>query len=329
MMSEALARPGFVRVAKRWRPDVRQLLTNYGAVLLLVLFFIFLSVTQTSAFFTGSNLENIVEQQAEVTLLALAETLVMITAGIDLSVGAVVALSGLVAAHFAQLPGGGAVIPLLIAPALGAGIGLVQATIIVYARIQPFLVTLAGLSIIGALALIYSNGGPIGGLNSTFNALGQGSVLGVPCPILVIVVVGILLHYILRHSAVGRHIYAVGGGEETAVKIGVNVKRIKLALYTATGLLAGLGGAVLTARVNGADPLAGSTDELTAIAAAVIGGTSLFGGVGTIPGTFIGVLLLGVLNNGLDIINVSAYFQQIAIGAVLLIAVVLRRWHRE
>jgi ribose/xylose/arabinose/galactoside ABC-type transport system permease subunit len=308
--------------------DLRNTLTDYGALFLLVGFFVFLSIDQTSAFLTGSNLQNIVEQQAEITLLALAETLVMITAGIDLSVGAVVALTGLVAAHFALQPHGGALVPLLVAPALGAGIGLVQALIIVYAGIQPFLVTLAGLSIVSAGALIYTNGGPIGGLNPTFDALGQGSVFGVPCPILVIVVVGAVIHYILRHTATGRHIYAIGGGEETALKLGVNIARTKLALYTASGLLAGLGGAVLTARVDGADPLAGSTDELTAIAAAVIGGTSLFGGVGNVPGTFIGVLLLGVLNNGLAIINISAYYQEVAIGLVLLVAVILRRWHR-
>ena len=304
----------------------RRFIATYGVLVLLAVFCIFLAITQASSFLTASNLSNILVQQSVVALIAMAETCVMITSGIDLSVGAVIGFTGLVAAKIAQHGHNGLAVPLLVALAIGAAIGFIQSLIIVYGKIQPFLVTLAGLGIISGYSLIYSNGYPISGLNHSFDSLGQGSIAGIPYPIVVLVLIALVLHGMLTRTAFGRHLFALGGGEETAVKVGIRAGRVKIAAYTLSGVLAGLGGVLLTAQVDGADPLAGQNLELTAIAAAVIGGTSLFGGEGTILGACAGVILLGVLNNGMDLMNMSTYYQQIAVGVVLLLAVLARRW---
>ena len=285
-------------------------------------------------FLSTINLLNVLRQVSISGLLAIGMTFVILTAGIDLSVGSLVALCGLGAAIVAKgsttgnfslsgqaATGYGWGTALLVALLIGVAAGAVQGTAITRAKVPPFVVTLGGMSVFRGAALLISGGGPISGFDEDFRFWGQGKVFGVPTPVLVFLGFAVLAHLVLRYTRFGRQVYAVGGNPEAARLSGLKVPQILLSVYVLMGFFAGLGGFVLAARLNSAEAVAGIGYELTVIASVVIGGTSLFGGIGTVFGTVVGTVLIGVLLNGLVLLNVSSYIQQIIIGLIIVLAV--------
>ncbi len=275
-------------------------------------------------FLTASNILNLLRQISINAIIACGMTLVILTGGIDLSVGSVLALSGAVLAGLAS---GGTPWPLalLACLALGAAVGLFNGVVITRGRVAPFVATLATMAIARGLTLVYTGGRPITGLPSALRSLGTGYVLGIPVPIIIMAVVFLLAYIMLVHMPVGRFIYAVGSNEESARFAGIPVARVTTLTYVLTGLAAALAGAILTGRLNSAQPTAGSGFELDAIAAVVVGGTSLAGGRGSVLGTVVGALIIGMLDNGLNLLGVSSFYQQVAQGVVILLAVLMDR----
>jgi ribose transport system permease protein len=271
-------------------------------------------------FLTVSNLLNIAQQTAINAIIAVGMTFVIITAGIDLSVGSMLAFSGVVLASVLKvdLP-----VPVAILAGLTVGFvcGLVNGILITIGRLPPFISTLGMMSVARGAALLYTKGRPVSGFSESFRSLASGEILHIPTPVIIMIVVYIIAHFVLTKTKLGRYTYAIGGNEEAALLSGVNVKFFKASVYGICGMLSGLAAVILTARLNSAQPIAGMMYELDAIAATVIGGTSLMGGEGTILGTLIGALIMGVLRNGLNLLGVSSFIQQIVIGSVIIIAV--------
>jgi putative xylitol transport system permease protein len=304
---------------------VKHFVGDYGILIIFALVLIYLSVA-SPVFLSLDNLTNIVRQSSIIGFLALGLTFVMITAGIDLSVGSVVGLTGVVSATLAPSTGSAFLIPIVVGLAVGLIIGLLNSALIVYGAVLPFLATLAMMAVVRSGALVFTNGQPITSLSAPFDWLGSGMLGPLPVPVLLFVIAALVMEFVLSRTAFGRHVYAIGGSEESSQKVGISTKRVLMGVYVIAGVMAAIGGLVLTARVDGADPLAGTGYELQAIAAVVIGGTSLFGGVGTIRGTVVGVLLVGVVLNGMNLLNVSSYYQQAVQGVILVLAVLLNRW---
>lgn len=301
----------------------RNLLQRFGVLFVILLVGLGLTLT-TDTFLTVSNLTNVARQVSINGILAVGVTFVLLTAGVDLSLGSVVALSGVACATFAH-PGDHAVfVPIAVGLLTGAACGLVNGILVTYGRVAPFIVTLGMMTIARGLALIFSGGRPVTNLSDELTAL-AGDVAGVPIPVLCFAGVTVAAWFFLRDFRLGRHVYAVGGNEPAARAAGVPVERVKLFAYGICGLLTGLAGVVLAARITTGQPNAGQAYELDAIAAVVIGGTSLAGGVGTIAGTLLGVLLIGVINNGLDLTGVSSYYQAVFKGVIIVGAVWLDR----
>jgi inositol transport system permease protein len=324
------------------REGLNAFIRKYAIVLIFIGMFVGMTFL-TDAFLQPRNLFNVVRQISVVGLIAIGVTMVIITTGIDLSSGSVLALAAVFAASFAQQPGwhdakypGLAfplIVPILVALAIGLLCGAINGGLIARFKIPPFIATLGMMTVARGFALIYSNR-PVSGLTDTYNFIGQGEIfkvipipgqppLGLPIPIIILALVAIGAHVMLNHTRFGRHIYAIGGNELAALISGLNVGRIKIGVYSIAGLLAGLAGLVLSSRIGSGQPGLGVGYELDAIASAVIGGTSLSGGVGTIWGTIIGALIIGVLNNGLDLLNVSAYWQTIVKGSIIVAAVII------
>jgi len=301
----------------------REWLSRYGLVLAFLVLALALSLLSPS-FLTLSNLFNVLRQIAVNALLAFGMTVVIIGGGIDLSVGSLLAFTGAIAAGLTVF-GWPPLVAMLLALLLGAVLGFFNGVFVAYARIAPFIVTLAGLTIFRGATLVYTDGRPITGLSDPLTLLGNGVWLGVPVPVWVMLAFLILTHFLLRYTATGRAVYAIGGNEEAARLSGIRVERIKSLLYGYSGLASALGALVLTGRLNSAQPTAGVGFELDAIAAAVVGGTSLSGGRGAVLGTFLGALIIGVLNNGMNLLNVSAFYQQIVKGGVILGALLIDR----
>jgi ribose/xylose/arabinose/galactoside ABC-type transport system permease subunit len=249
-------------------------------------------------------------------------TFVIITGGIDLSVGSLVAFSGVIAASFVR--GGYSIwIAILLALFASLVLGFISGFFIAERRIAPFIATLAMVTIARGLTYVYSDGKPISGFSQAYLNIGKGDFLFIPIPVWIFALVFIICYVVLYHTSLGRYVYAVGGNEHAALVSGINVKKVKIFVYSICGLLSGLAAVVLSARVSAGLPQAGSGYELDAIAAVVIGGTSLSGGRGRLWGTIIGVLMIGVINNGMDLLNVSSYYQQIVKGCIILGAVLL------
>lgn len=301
-------------------------LRQYGIFIGLIFICLVLSIVSPS-FLTIPNLTIIVTQITINALLAFGVTFVIITGGIDLSLGSMVAVAGVLAAILAKNGDYPVVLPII--AGLGAGLlmGAFNGFVVTKSKIAPFIVTLGTMTIARGLALIISKGRPVSNLSESFNFIGGGTFLGIPIPILILIVVFVLCTIILNKTILGRYIYAVGGNEQAARASGININQVKMAVYSLCGLLAGLASIILTARVTTGQPNAGAGFELDAIAAAVIGGTSTTGGKGTILGTLIGVLLIGVINNGLDLLNVTSYYQQVVMGTIIIGAVVLDSWN--
>ncbi|HYR91893.1 MAG TPA: ribose ABC transporter permease [Terriglobia bacterium] len=273
-------------------------------------------------FLTVSNLLNIAEQTSIIAVVAAGMTFVIITAGIDLSVGSVLAFSGVV---MASSLAAGRSIPLALAIGLAAGLlcGIGNGVLISIGRLPPFIATLGMMSIARGAALMFTQGRPISGFSETFRSIANTDVLRVPFPVIVMIGVYVVSHLVLARTKLGRYAYAIGGNETAAHLSGVNVRLYKTAVYALSGMCSALAAVLLTARLNSAQPIAGINYELDAIAAVVIGGTSLMGGEGTVSGTLIGALIIGVLRNGLNLLAVSSFIQQIVIGSVIVIAVLL------
>lgn len=297
--------------------------TPTGGIFLALILVCVLFSSMTSRFLTGTNLSVILNQVSVNAILAFGVTFVIIAGGIDLSLGSLVAVCGVVVALLSQNNEYGlwlAIIGTLIA---GIALGALNGFIVVLTKVPPFIVTLGTMTIGRGLALILSKGRPISDLNESLNILGNGDLFGIPIPILFLVLSYATCHILLTKTIFGRYVKAIGGNEMASYVAGVRVNRIKLYVYMISGLFAALAGILLTARINTGQPNAGLGFELDAIAAVIIGGTSTRGGKGTITGTLLGVLFIGVINNGLDLVNVSAYWQQVIMGGIIILAVVL------
>lgn len=299
-------------------------LSKYGILMALLVICIVLSFA-TPYFFTAQNLLIVLRQVSINGILAIGVTFVIIAGGIDLSLGSVIALTGVIAASFAHPGTYPLIVPLLLAILSGVLIGAVNGLTITIGRVAPFIVTLGMMTIARGLALVLSNGRPVTNLSPSFNFIGGGNVFGIPVPILIFAFVIVVSSIILKYTRIGRYVYAVGGNENAARASGILVNRVKLFAYIMCSGLAALAGIVLASRITTGQPNAGIAYELDAIAAVVIGGTSLLGGRGSIAGTVIGVLIIGVINNGLDLLNVSSYYQQIIKGIIIVGAVLLDR----
>ncbi len=303
----------------------KELVLHYGRQFGTLLGLVGLSLilwALTPHFMTVSNLLNIAQQTSINAIIAVGLTFVIITAGIDLSVGSIVAFAGVVLASILQT-----VMPLPVALLVGLGVGalcgLTNGLLITYGRLPPFISTLGMMSVARGAALLYTSGRPISGFSADFRYLATGEILHIPVPVIIMILIYVIAHVVLTRTKLGRYVYAIGGNEEAAILSGVNVKFYKASVYGICGMLSGLAAIILTARLNSAQPIAGIMYELDAIAATVIGGTSLMGGEGRIGGTLVGALIMGVLRNGLNLLGVSSFIQQTVIGSVIIAAVLM------
>lgn len=295
---------------------------QYGIFLAFGIICLVLALS-TPKFFTVSNLMIIGTQVSINALLAFGVTFVIITGGIDLSLGSMVAVTGVVAATFAHPDTYPVLVPILAGVLAGVAIGAFNGFVVTKSKVPPFIVTLGTMTIGRGLALIVSKGRPVSNLSDEFNFIGGGNIAGVPFPIIILIVAFIICSVLLNKTILGRYMYAVGGNEPAARASGIKVNNVKMWVYTICGLLSAMGGILLTSRITTGQPNAGAGFELDAIAAAIIGGTSTSGGTGTITGTLIGALLIGVISNSLDLLNVTSYYQQVVMGVIIIGAVVL------
>jgi len=300
---------------------LRELLQRYGLVLSFLALCIVLTIL-SDRFLTTGNIVNILRQSTINGIIAIGMTFVILTAGIDLSVGAVLALATVVAADLMQQE---IAMPLAVAVGLGLGalLGLVNGVIITKAKVPPFIATLGMMTVARGLALTYTQGRPITGLPESFRTLGTGSIGPVPMPIVIASVAFILAYFLLTRMRTGEYIYAIGNNPVAARYAGINVDRNIMFVYASAGLLSAVAGMILIARLNSAQPTAGLGYEFDAIAAVVVGGTSFTGGQGGLGGTLLGVLVIAVLNNGLNLLNVSSFYQPVVTGVVIALALLL------
>lgn len=303
---------------------------RFGILIALVVLCVVLSIAN-EYFLTTRNIVNVLRQTSINGILAIGMTFVILTRGIDLSVGSVVALAGVVSATFATTSSiasvAGGPFPALLAFAIGISVGIaagaVSGILVSRHNVPAFVATLGMLSAARGVTLIVSNGRPIPALTDGYRWIGTGGVAGIPMPVIIFAAVFLVSWYVLSFTRFGRRIYAAGGNPHAAMVSGINVRRIRFSVYAISGGLAGCAGMVLAARTGSALPQAGIAYELDAIAAVVIGGTSLAGGVGHVGGTLIGALLIGVVNNGLDLMGVESYYQQVIKGVLIVTAVLL------
>jgi len=302
-----------------WRIFFRR----YGIVISFFLLCLVLSLL-SERFLTLTNILNVLRQSSINGIIAVGMTMVILTAGIDLSVGAILALTCVVTADLLQK---GIPVPLamLTGLALGAALGMVSGLLVSRLRIPPFIATLGLMTVSRGLALTYTQGMPITALPASFNFLGAGSIGPIPMPIIVAGLIFLIGYFILTRTSLGFYIYSLGDNPVAAHLSGISVSKVILFVYALSGLLSALAGMVLTGRLDSAQPSAGYGYEFDAIAAVVVGGTSLAGGEGSLFGTLVGALLIGVLNNGLNLLNVSALWEGVVKGAVIALALLLYR----
>lgn len=314
------------------RHTLSRLFSEYGILLAFLVLVVVLSFA-SEYFLRADNIINILRQTSINALLAIGMTFVILTGGIDLSVGSILAFGGIVAASLASEAFGGGVVHPLVALAAGLGggvlLGAINGLFIAKWRMPAFVVTLGMLSMGRGFTFIYSDGMPVPRIDERFLVIGQGTFLGIPFPVLILAFVFLVSWGILYKTRYGRYVYAVGGNEKSAQVSGVNTRWIIFSVYAISGLCAALAGIILTARTTAGLPQAGQAYELDAIAAVVIGGTSLSGGRGTLTGTLIGALLIGVIGNGLDLLGVSSYYQQVIKGAIIIVAVLLDSFRKK
>ncbi len=298
--------------------------SEYGILIALIILVVTLTILSPN-FLTTSNLMNLFRQVSINVILAIGMTFVILTSGIDLSVGSVLAFAGIVSASFATGDDGNTFLAVLAGLGAGLLLGAVNGIVVAKGRVAPFIVTLGMMAAARGFTFIYSDGRPISNLTDSFLVIASGTLLGIPIPVWIIAIVFMICSVVLYRTKFGRYVYAVGGNENAAKTSGISVNKTLIAVYCISGLLAGLAGVVLTSRISGGLPQSGISYELDAIAAVVIGGTSLAGGRGRLWGTLVGALIIGVLNNGLDLLGVSSYWQQVVKGAIIVIAVLVDR----
>ena len=307
--------------------NFKALLEEYKSLIGLVILIGIVGILSPS-FFTVANLLNVLRQTSINGVIAAGMTFVILTGGIDLSVGSILGFSGAVAAS-CLASGQSMFVTIILTLVIGSGVGLINGIIISKGKLQPFIVTLAIMTILRGATLVFTDGKPISLGSGTsaiaFSKIGGGTILGIPTPVVIMIFAFAICYYILTQTKMGRYTYALGGNEEATRLSGLNADRIKMFVYTISGLLASVAAIIITSRLFSAQPNAGDGYELDAIAAVVLGGTKLAGGKGKITGTIIGALIIGVLSNALNLLNVSSYFQMIAKGVVILIAVLLDR----
>ena len=305
--------------------NIKERIRKMGPFIALVVTFIVIAALNDS-FVDPNNLKNLLRQVSINALISFGMTFVILTGGIDLSVGSLLALSSALMGSLI-VSGMNPMLAILAACFIGMGLGAVNGLVIAYGKVAPFIATLATMTIYRGLTLVYTNGIPISGLSddTMFHDFGQGFFMGLPVPAIIMLLAFAVSWFILRKTPLGRKIYAVGGNEKVSFIAGIKIERVKIFVYAITGFFCALAGAVLTSRLNSAQPTAGTGYELDAIAAVVLGGTSLSGGKGYITGTLVGVLIIGTLNNGLNILDVSSFYQQVVKGIVILLAVLMDR----
>ena len=298
-------------------------LDSFTTPLVLIVLIIVLSIMKP-VFMTGNNLINIAQQVTVNAIVSIGMTLVILTGGIDLSVGSVIGLAGIIMGIMMK-----ANIPVAIAMIAGLAIGLIcgllNGVLVTYGKLPPFIATLGVMNMARAAALVISKGGNMSAFPASFTWIGIGTVPGTAIPVQVIfmIILYAVTYYLLRYRATGRYIYAIGGNKEVTRLSGINIKKYEIVAYTLSGLTAAIASIVLTAKLNAAQPTAGQNYELDAVAAVVIGGTSLTGGVGNIWGSILGAVIIGVIRNGLNLLNASSYLQQGIIGLVIILAVLM------
>ena len=307
--------------------DKKEFFDKYRSLIALALLVVVVSILSPS-FLTTKNIFNVLRQTSVNAIIAAGMTFVILTGGIDLSVGSILAISGAVCASM-LVSGTNILVAVLVALVIGAVVGFLNGVIISKGKLQPFIATLATMTILRGLTLVFTDGKPItlgsSELAVAFGNIGGGTIFSVPTPALIMIAVFLICSYVLNNTTMGRHTYALGSNEDAAKLSGLNTDKIKIAVYTISGILAAVAGVIITSRLYSAQPTAGDGYELDAIAAVVLGGTSLTGGKGKISKTIVGALIMGVLSNALNLLDVSSYYQMMVKGVVILIAVLLDR----
>lgn len=294
-----------------------------GVLIILLLMCLALSI-MTDSFLSYRNLMNVIRQVSFWMMIAMGALVVLIGDDFDLSAGSVVGLTSILSAMtIKESLGNSVILPLLVAVAVGFAVGLFNGILVAYIKIPAFIATLGTQILIRGLGLYIANGRPVSDLDKKFVHLGSGNIWGIPIPVIVLVFIGLFTWYMLRYTRLGRHIYAMGGNPQAAIVSGVDIRKLKTITFIYAGITAAIAGVFLTARVASGNASYGDGFELKAIEGCVIGGVSLNGGVGSVYGVVCGILIIGVLNNGMNLMNVSGYMQQIAQGAIIILAVML------
>lgn len=297
--------------------------SKYGIILILLLIMVFLSIRTKGTFIGKTNLLNILKQIACIGVLACGETAIIVAGGMDLSVGSIVSLVSVLVASTAHPDTYPVIVPILVGLGIGLLCGLVNGVAVAKLGIPPFIVTMSTMTIFQGIALLITKGTPINRFSEAFNFIGGGRPLGIPFPIFILLVVVLISWFVMRKTSIGYHITSVGGNENAAKMAGINTVRTKIFAYVFCGLLASVGGILLTSRVQSGLANLGDGLQMEAIAAAVIGGASLSGGRGNVLYTIVGACIIGVINNGMDLLQVNMYWQDIVSGGVIMLAVLL------
>ncbi len=304
------------------KSKLTQFYKTFGIVLVLLFMIIVLSIA-TPYFLAATNLINVVRQISFIAIIGFGVTLVIITGGIDLSSGSIVGVTSIVSTMLAHPGEHSLIVSLLAGIGVGVGAGLINGLFIAKTGTPPFIATLGMMTSGRGVALLISGGRPVNNVSDEYIFLGAGRVLGIPVPIIILLVLVVIMYIVLNKTPFGRHVLAVGGNEEAAKISGINTGSVKILVYVIAGALASVAGIMMSARVASGQPALGTGYEMDAVASAVIGGTSLMGGVGTIWGTLCGALIIGLINNGMDLMGVNAYWQQITKGIIIILAVIL------
>jgi len=308
--------------------DFKTLSQKYGLVIVFLILCLGLSLL-TDRFLTVNNTINVLRQSTINGIIAIGMTYVILTAGIDLSVGSILALTGVVTASLLQSEGVPVAAAIIAGLSLGALLGFVNGAVITQSKVPPFVTTLGMMTIARGLALTFTGGRPITGLPDGFRVIGAGTLGPIPVPLFIAGIAFILGYVILNHTTIGEYVFALGNNPVAARYAGINTNIYTIFVYIVAGILAALAGMILTARLNSAQPTAGLAYEFDAIAAVVVGGTSFAGGEGSLWGTLLGVLVIAVLNNGLNLLNVSSFYQPVVTGVVIALALLFYKLIRR
>jgi inositol transport system permease protein len=316
-MSQVKAKSG-----ERAGTSIGEIFNKYSIYFILIMLVMILSVLSPS-FLKPMNLINIVRQISLIAIVGFGVTMIIITTGIDLSSGAVIAVAGIVASNFAHPGEYPLIVPILMGILVGLIAGTVNGLLVAFVKLPAFIATLGMMLSFRGIAYIISGGHPVTNFSPAYEFIGTGDLFGLPVMIYVLLGAGLLSYIILRHTKTGKCIYAIGGNQQAAVVSGINVRKNLMFVYAYAGMMSAISGIMLSSRLSSGQPTAGLTYEMDAISGAVIGGTSLSGGIGSIQGTLIGALIIGVLNNGMDLMHISAYYQQVTKGVIIVLAVIL------